>query len=283
MPEVKTAAPSVIDLVDESFDLKKSNTCHLSILVTENSTSYAILDTNTNKYLVLKQIPFIKEDDILTSFRELGVTSFRSVTCAVSHNKFALIPSALFDDENKESLLGFNHPMSSEEKIHSDTVRSLDAKNLFSLSRTLESTVRKQFPNVHFIHNSTPFIEGLLVQNKNNSGKKVFADFASDHFTVAILDGRELLFSNAFSYKTAEDIAYYMLFVYEQLHLNPEVVELILSGAIEKTAKEHSLLYNYIHHVKFAVRPDGFQYSYKFHDIQGHNFFSLFNQYLISN
>ena len=211
------------------------------------------------------------------------VSNFKSVTCAVAHNKFTLVPSALFDEEKKESLLGFNHSLESDEKIHSDSLQNLEAKNLFTISKSFESEIRKQFVNVHFIHNATAFIEGLLIQNKNNKGKKVFANFHSSYFEIAILDGRELLFSNAFKYKTSEDIAYYILFVYEQLHLNPEEIELVLSGEIEKTAKEHALIYNYIRHVKFASLPDGFKYSYKFDEIQAHKFFSLFNQYLVTN
>ena len=70
--------------------------------------------------------------------------------------------------------------------------------------------------------------------------------------------------------------------MYEQLHLNPEEIELVLSGEIEKTAEEHALLYNYIRHVKFASLPDSFKYSYKFDEIQPHKFQSLFNQYLVT-
>ena len=206
--------------------------------------------------------------------------NFKSVTCAVAHDKFTLVPFALFDEEKKESLLGFNHPVEAGEKIHSDVLRNLEAKNLFTISRDFESMIRKHFPNAHFLHNSTSFIEGLLIQNKNNSGKKVFANFHSTYFEIVILEGRELLFSNAFKYKTPEDLAYYILFVYEQLHLNTEEIELILSGEIEKTAKEHSLLYNYIRHVKFAALPDSFKYSYKLDEIQPHRFWSLFTQYL---
>ena len=88
---------------------------------------------------------------------------------------------------------------------------------------------------------------------------------------------------NAFHYKTPEDIAYYILFIYEQMHLNTETIELILSGEIEKSSAQHSLLYNYIRHVKFATCPIGFQYSYKFEEIPSHQCFSLFNQYLVTN
>lgn len=269
--ESKTINAPSINLIDESFDEKKSNQYHLSILAAEKSFSFSILDANTNKYLVLQ------------TNAHLPNNSFKSVICCVAHNKFSLIPNSLFDEEKKESLLGFNHEVKVDEEIFSNTLHNLDAKNIFTVSKNLTAEIRKQFPNANFIHSSTAFIEGLLVQNKNNSEKKVFANFYSAHFEIVILDGRELLFSNSFNYKTPEEIAYYILFVYEQLNLNPETIELILSGEMEKTDKEHSLLYTYIRNVKFAARPDGFNYSYKFEEIPSHKFFTLFNQYLVTN
>lgn len=278
MSEVKTTNAAAINLIDESFDPKKSNTYHLSILANENSFSFCILDTHTNKYLTLQSHSKFSPAEIKGELS--GCNSFKSVTCAIAHNKFTLVPSGLFDEENKRSLLEFNHPIESEEKIHSDLMQNLDAKNIFTTSGSFESEIRKQFINVHFIHNSTSFIEGLLIQNKNTKGKRFFADFHSSYFEIAILEDGKLLFNNSFKYKAPEDIAYYILFVYEQLHLNPEEVELIVSGEIEKTAKEHSLLYNYIRHVKFAALPDGFNFSYKFNEVQPHKFWSLFTQYL---
>lgn len=281
MSAVKTLQNPAVNLTDESFDLKRSNTCHLSMLTDDKNLSLAILDTNTNKYLVLRSLTAANSQDILEPVRNAGFgTTFKSVTCAVAHPKFTPVPAALFDEENKKALHGFNHPAEEDEKIHSDTLRNLEAKNIFTLPKNLQTAVRNQFPNVHFLHNSTAFIEGTLAHNKNKPGKRVFADFHSSYFEVLILEGGNLLFSNAFRYKTPEDIAYYILFVYEQLHLNPEETELMLSGEIEKTAQEHALLYNYIRHVKFAGLPESFKYSYKFDEIPSHRFISLFNQYL---
>ena len=171
MAEAKTILMPSVDLIDESFDASKSNEYHLSILVNENYFAYALLDTNTNKYLILK------------SGSEFLNAHFKSVSCAVAHNKFTLIPSSLFDEENKESLLGFNHEVKIDEEIFSNTLHALDAKNLFTVSKSLTAEIRNQFPKVNFIHSSTSFIEGLLVQHKNNSGKKVFANFYSNYFT----------------------------------------------------------------------------------------------------
>jgi len=275
MASIQTINPPSINLIDESFDVKKSNQYHLSIIGDENKSSFAVLDTKTNKYLVLQ------ETKNLTDFSVLGADDkWASVSCAIAHHKFTLIPNALFDAENKESLLGFNHPANADEKIHSDILRTLDARNLFTVSGKLEADIKSQFVNAKVIHSSSAFIEGLLSQNKNNSDKKVFANFHSGYFEVVILAGRELLFSNAFQHKTSEEVTYYLLFVYEQLHLNPETIELVLSGEIEKTAKKHALLYTYIRNIKFASLPENFKYSYKLDEIHAHRFFSLFTQYL---
>jgi hypothetical protein len=295
MQEAKSIPIAAINLVDESFDIKKANSYHLSILASHAPNSkgrnqsvgfeqftFSVLDTKTNKYLVLK-----KGNNLSDFFPLEKEGNWASVTCAVAHNKVTLVPSAIFDDANKESFLGFNHPIENGEKIHSDTLKNMDARNVFTIATDFEALFRKHFINIYFIHDSTSFIQGLLIQNKNpnplNAGvkrEKVFANFHSSYFDIVILLGHELIFSNAFNYKAPEDIAYYILFVYEQLRLNPEEIELVLSGEIDKTAEGHALLYNYIRHVKFASLPDLFKYSYKFDEIQSHRFVSLFNQYV---
>ncbi|HEY4797775.1 MAG TPA: DUF3822 family protein [Bacteroidia bacterium] len=281
MADAKTIPTSALNFTDEAFDIKRSDTYHLSILTDGKNHAFSILDTISNKYLVLR------------SCSELPDGHFKSVSCAIAHNKFTLVPAALFDEENKKSFLGFNHEIKDEEEIFVNTLHTIDAKNIFTVPKSLTADIRKRFPNAHFIHSSTAFLDGLLAQHKNNTGKRVFANFTSSihpagektesYFEIALLEGKELLFSNVFKYKTPEEIAYYVLFVYEQLDLNPDSVELILSGEIEKTAKEHTLLYTYIRNIRFAVRPEGFSYSYKFEEIPNHNFFSLFTQYLVTN
>lgn len=265
MTDVKPIDAPAFHLIDETFDAS-GGVYHLSIAAEENAFSCAILDSHTNKYVAL--------------LSELPSGSFKSVTCAVGCNKFTLVPAALFEEENMASLLGFNHEVKEDEEIHADDLRSIDARNIFAVPRSTLDNIRTRFPNVRFLHSSTSFIEALFLQHKNSSGKRVFANFHRGYFEMVILDGKELLFSNAFQYKAPEDIAYYILFVYEQLNLNPETTDLVLSGALEKAAKGHALLYTYIRNVKFASLPEGFKYSYKFDGLPAHTFFSLFTLHL---
>ena len=282
MAEAKTIAVPSLHLVDESFDPKKSNIYHLSILTEEKSLTYAVLDSETNKYVVLhSSIPIARGEEVLASLQGHGAASFRSVSCAIAHSKFTLVPASIYDEEKKESLLGFSHPEQGG-YLFSNSLHNPEAKIVFSVPSVLANMIRGYFPNVKFIHSSSTFLQGLLAEHRSHAGKKVFADFHSTFLSITILEGRELLFCNAFDFQSPEEIAYYVLFVYEQLGLNTEETELVISGSIEKTAPEHALLYTYIRNMKFAKLPDSFKYSYKFEEIQGHRFFSLFNQYLVT-
>jgi len=88
-----------------------------------------------------------------------------------------------------------------------------------------------------------------------------------------------MLFYNSFNYHSAEDFIYYLLFVCEQLHLNPETIEVVLLGEIEKNSTVYSLTQKYIRTIIFGERTDGAQYSYQLQTIPSNYYFTLFNNY----
>ncbi len=283
-----TKVSSAVDVTDESFDAGKAGDYHLSILLENEFHAFAVLDKKSNKYLLLRKTVTKTGALDFSSITSLTKsTNWGSISLSIANSKFSLIPTPLFDDSSKQSLLGFNHIIDEDEKIHSDKLKNTETRNVFTISRKLEAEIRKEFPTALIIHCATALIDGILFQNKNHflenpkkNTEMVFANFYHTFFEVVIFKAGQLVYNNAFQYKSAEDIAYYILFIYEQLHLNPEEIELIVSGEIEKIAEEHSLLYNYIRHITFASLPDAFKYSYKFDDIQKHTYFSLLNQYL---
>jgi len=266
----------VIELTDESFEKRKTGSYHFSVFTDEKTFSFSVLDVKANKYLALCSGLSFRE----TNERILQSGQPHSFSMAVSGKPFTLVPNALFDENKKTEFFKFNCETGKDETVLYDRLRLLNAKNIYTVSNTLFDEAGKIFPGVRFFHGSSCFIEGLLYLNKNNDGKKAFADFSDSTFILAVLDGKKLIYSNTFSFASPEDVAYYILFVYEQLNMSPEKVELVLSGSAEKDSNCFSLLYNYIRNVKFITLPDVFQYSYKFEEIQKHKYFSLFCQYL---
>mgnify|MGYP001593266803 FL=1 len=172
-------------------------------------------------------------------------------------------------------------PSETEEKIVYDTLRNAGAKNIYVLPDSVRIIFRHYFPQSKIFHHTSVLTEGLLMQYKKNTDKKIFANFHQSYFEVVLLNGSELMFCNTFPYQNPEDVAYYLLFVFEQMKLNSDSTKLVLSGQTDKISDIYSLLCNYIRNICFASRPEGFDYSYKFDEILLHRFWSLLVQYLL--
>ena len=155
----------------------------------------------------------------------------------------------------------------------------MDAKNIFALHLSIKSKLDYQFQNISYHHASSALIDTLVLQNKNQTSRKLFVHVQQTHFEAIVIDGKNLLFYNTFNYHTAEDFVYYLLFVCEQLHLNPETIDVVLLGEIERNSTIYSLTQKYIRKLKFGERNDGAQYSYQLQALPTHYYFTLFNNY----
>jgi hypothetical protein len=289
MAEAKSRISPILNLVDEALDTKLTAGYHLSMLVGLDSLSCAVLDIKRNKYLALCSWTFqgiyswpvlcenisriIKENKILNA-------SFRSVSAAVVSNRSTLVPDALFEKQYASQYLHFNHPVEDDAAAMSDDLKNTDAQNVYALPRCLEQTLRSYYGNVRFLHHSTPLLESALLQHRHQDAPKVIVHVQMSHFEVVVAGGRKLIFYNSFSHQTSEDFIYYLLFVCEQLKLNPDSLELTLTGEIERNSAIYSILHKYVRNIRFGERSDSFEYSYKFSEVSKHFYYNLFNQYL---
>ena len=97
---------------------------------------------------------------------------------------------------------------------------------------------------------------------------------------MMIFEKKQLVYSNAFHFRAPEDFLYYVIFVMEQLNLNPEEVPVTLLGDISTKTPHFDLIFKYIRNVDFALRNESAQYSYVFDDVPGHSFYTLLNPVL---
>jgi hypothetical protein len=289
MTEVKSRISPALNLVDESLDAKSAGSYHLSILAGLDSFSCCVLDTKRNKYLALCSWTFqgvyswqVLCDNIESIIKDSKLLKydFKSVNAAVVHNRSTLIPNALYDAGAKEKYLQFNHTIEETDVVIADELKNLDTKNVYAVPACFEKLVGSRFKNARILHHSTTLLETLLLQSRNQGTKKIVVHVQISHFEVAVLDGKQLLLYNSFSHQSSEDFIYYLLFVCEQMKLNPEQLELLLLGEIERNSAIYSILYKYVRNIKFGERSDSFEYSYKLNELPKHFYYNLFNQYL---
>jgi len=278
-----------LSFTDETFDQDATLTYHLSIQLGFDEFSFCVLDISRNKYLALTHYNFqrIRNENQLntavsTIFKETDLLnkSYKTVSVSVINNKSTLVPNPLFAHEKLSDYLKFNSEFEIGFNITTDTLKTLDTRNVYAVSQGLEKTIKKYFSSAKIIHHSSSLLEGLLTNYKNISERNFFVNVRTTSFDAVLMEGKKLIFYNSFNYQTNEDFVYYLLFVCEQLKLNPENQKLILLGNIEKNSNLYALLYKYIRQIQFIEQNSSFEYSYHFNEIPRHKFYHLLNQYL---
>ncbi len=279
----------VHSFIDEAFDAKKTASCQLVFQISIGEIHIAVNDRQTNKFIALEKYSLQQvynfdgvAEQLNTIIKESLLTGhkFQIVSCIIVNNVSTLVPNQLYESDRKKMYLKFNASLEGDEYIDVDEIKSLEAKNVFALPLSLKMKLDSEYMNVNYHHISSTLIDELVSANKNQSGKKIIVHVQPDQFQILLLDGKNFLFYNTFSYHSPEDFIYYLLFVFEQLQLNPEKIETVLLGEIEKSSAVYTLTHKYIRHLKFGERSDNFDYSYQLQTLPKHSYFTLFNSYL---
>lgn len=273
-------------IIDESFNIKNCSNYALALLIGERCMEYCILDLKKNKVLVLLSCAFqqayepkelnealynlIDKDDKLNQ-------KYKSIKIGIINSKSTLIPEPLFDFDKAREYLTLNHLLTDDDIIKVDSIKTLDAENIYTIPKQNEIMLQQHFIFPQIYHFSTALIESILIQNKNKTGKKTILHIQTNQFETMFIEDGKLIFYNSFFYQTKEDLIYYVLFTAQQLGVNPEQHFFEILGNIEKQSDIYELLYKYIRNIVWGSRNTAFEYSYKLNELPPHYYYNLFN------
>jgi hypothetical protein len=265
----------ILSKIDESFDEKDLQKYDLIFEMGEKTFGYSLLDVEKNKFIALG---FYRNHlaDLISSLSWLG-GQFHSVNGIIGNSRFTLIPESLFIENEKESYFNFLHEQETDEIVLSDRLAHLGIYTVYSIPGACRRDIVNVFPKVTFCHISSALISNIWMSVKNKTGRKVFLNLREEQFDLLAFEENQLKYCNSFRFLTAEDIAYYVIFVFEQLNMNPEEVHLALLGNVDKFSPVFELLFRYIRDIEFVKRNNGFNYSYLFNDVPGHYYYTLLN------
>ena len=194
--------------------------------------------------------------------------------------KSTLVPEALFDKDEKAGIYDFNiagGPNNANELQH-DYLRGVNAYCIYYVPSGILSLIRNHFQDAKLYHHSTAFIQSIMDKFRNaDTENQLFVNAGSAHIDILQIKDKRLNYYSSFRYYSAEDFMYYLIFVVEQLKLNPESVKVILLGEIEKHSPLSDLAHKYIRHIRFIDRNNDYRYSFVFDQIPGHYFYNLLN------
>jgi hypothetical protein len=271
---------------DESLNKEITSACRLALQVSDEWLYYSVLHDALNKYLALGRLPLeagTPDDQAARLAQSVSKNKwlrqpYFSVSIILESPKSTLIPEALADTDRMGQYLQFNHPVNDNEDILTDWLLNLQAFNIYAYPATTVIQLKELWSAARLSHLLSSLIEVLLIRFKHaGGGDRVYANVRPHWIDVVNMLDNRLVFCNSFRYTSTEDLLYYLIFVYEQLKLNPEKVPLILMGEIDRQSAVTEQLSEYLRYVGFIGRNEDFHYSAAFDTIPEHYFYNLLN------
>jgi hypothetical protein len=176
-------------------------------------------------------------------------SDFESITVIHQNYLNTVVPNELFNETELSAYLQFSIKTLATDTFAFDSIPAIGAKNVYIPYVNVNNFLFQNFGEFEFKHHTTVLIEKLLSKNK---GLNFYVHVSKNHLDVIVLEEKKLVLCNSFEYTSKEDFIYYVLFVAEQLKMDPNVFSLVLIGDhIEKDSELYTILYTYVRNVTF--------------------------------
>ncbi len=271
-----------INLLDKSYSKDNSIHYHLSLQIDSEGFAYCLLDSRRKRYIVFQKYLYGKSGDIVSLVNKLEKhleedeilnASFKSSSCIYLTQKSTLVPNAFFDESKLKDYFEFNHPLDELDEIHFNLVPEIDASNVFAIPTYLANLLYNKFKGLKIYHQATPFIKSTLKDFRPSSS--VHINLNPGFFDIIVKQGHQLKLYNTFLYQNDTDMLYYVLFIINQLKLNPETIPLTICGEMSDRISYQESLSKYVPKMMF-LEPASPGFSNVFERLSKHKFFNLF-------
>jgi len=279
-----------INILDKSFKEANTRNYILSMQIGLHGLVFCVLNPEKNKFIGLQafHFPNVKEESQLPSLfgqilneQPWFAFPYKEVTVMLVNRFSTPIPQALFDPQQKHLFLGFNHPFQENSRILYDQLKNVGAYMVYYASNPVVEKIKDFWANAKIMHFSSALTESLAIINKNKYDRNtLFLQVHDNCFDLVHFNEKNLNFYNQFPFNTKEDFIYFLLLSIEQLTLNPEKVNLVMLGKVDKVSPYYEMIYRYIKHFKMIEKNTSFEYSYLFDQINLHHHYILFNSLL---
>lgn len=277
----------IFEVKDDRFDIGQIASCHLLIEVSKDRFRFAVFHTNNNVFMWMEDYQIItvfNENQLLETLEQiyerhhfLAANYWKSVSLSVNSNYFTFIPGELFQRDDSSKYLNFaaGGQINDAHYIYDFKHQSIDAFNVFGVDKKLINwfkemyTVKKITP-VHLISTLVECIRQL----PQPDGVHVHVE--EGNLIIVYFKDKTLQFCNRFNYRTPQDAAYHVLFVFNQLNLTA-TTPLTFYGEITTFSEVYAMVSKTVTSISFGKMPPNLKFSYFFDDMPEHRYCSLFS------
>jgi len=286
MPEIGSKPEADIDLVDETFEASHSESYHLSIQTEPGRLTFCVFNTVIHKYIVLRSYPLFNHgSDIIaggctTVFEndEMLGLRFKSSSHLWISPRSTLVPGHLFDANEADLYLSFNHDAIAGEQTLYNYIRPANLYQVFTCPEIFLSKLRHYHPDIRLYHQVTPLIESIITEI-SSPDMNVAIYYYSCYLDIAVVRKNELLFYNTFHINVPEDTVYYLSGVSNMFDIDLSTTKIKYAGNFNQLPPEIAILKKYAGNIVDCDPPHAVTYSHYIQAPLVKNFINLFNLY----
>ncbi len=259
-----------IKVKNRSIDLNNLYETHLSIQLSLNGFSFCVLDKTYDLVQKLVHHPFkdaaAGPEDLLARIQSifeketLLQQKYGSVNVSHVNELSSLVPKPFFDESKLKDYIRYSSKTFDNDYIVWDEIENHDLINVYIPFVNVNNFLLERFGSFEYKHFSTVLITNLLSTYRYSEHPHIFIHLDRSRMYVLAISNNKLQLYNSFSFKTREDFLYYLLFAAEQLGMDPEDFELVLSGDIDKNSELYDIAYTYVR--KTGLIENRFKYEF---------------------
>ena len=276
--------------IKSNLDSKNQEYNHLSIQFSLGGFSFCVLNKEDKKFTALYNYHFKEASytpqKLLQNITEIFDTNallkdqkYHSVSVSHTNNLSSLVPKPLFKEERMSDYLSYNNKTLRHDYFAYDDLKNHEMVNVYVPFVNANNFFIDQFGGFEYKHFSTVLVESLVDIYKFSLVPHMFVNICKRHFEIVVIANKKLQLYNTFDYKTKEDFVYYILFVAEQLNLNPEELELQLLGNVKKDDALYSMAFNYVRNVSLIENRSKYTFDAQINEDLKREFFTLLHQF----
>ena len=225
--------------------------------------------------------------DVFRNHAVLSAGPWAGVRIGVNAPSFTLVPTALYRKEYAGSYLALmrGSALPTHEFASAYAHEGEDLLSVFGLEHPLADYFSETYPlqPLTFVHQIGTLVEATAdIDRHRLTPRNVYLYFEDEFVSIIYRHEHQLRYCNRFGYKHASDLAYYVLYVLDELKLNPTDIQVMLYGEITAFAETYPALSRFLPHLTFGHPPPGLSLTAEFDELPAHRYLSLYGLGLMS-
>src|SRR5665213_129894 len=217
------------DLSDASWQPDERAICN--IIFSECHIVKTVFDTAKQRFVSLYAISV--ENENTENYTVIGENILNDASgirqnCFVSVLKTLLVPNALFDERNIKSLFENQHHLEPGEDLLTCSLKMIEARMIFACAEPYINFQKRTSSSLFPV--DAAWLDNLYVKHKTQEGIHLHCNISDGFIGIAVFKDGALRFYNTFETANAEEILYFVMFVSEQIGINPQKDQYHYSG-----------------------------------------------------